>query len=365
MPDTPPKLRVIDDETENPAEVHRLQAQGTSFEPVQKLPGESPREVPARLESQPRELFEGRSVEPGVEAILDQEEIAENIEMPWGMDSGRLAGIPYGWFILIMLLIIGGGIWSFVAMRQGEKQADQRYETVREKVEDDEAQTADAAKLVDAVEAAVKAYLAASTLEEILPLVRHSERVKPLIEEEWKKRPKESQSFARMTMFQPAMIEEKSFWIVQAEVRQGPPENLLVEQVGETGALVDWETHVCHQPMEWERYIAERPTDRALDFRVCAVEDTHYSHEFSDSGRWKAFRLYVRDFEGHLFGYTAADSEVAKQLEAYCRMAPNQVATAILRLRIPQGSVSPRGVVIEKLVAPRWLYAEEPVKDSP
>lgn len=365
MPDPNPKLRVIDDETDKTSEVPRLRPQGNSFEPDQKPQDNGAREIPARLETRSRELFEGRSVEPGVDAILDQGVIAENIEMRWGADSGRLAGIPYGWFVLITALIIGGGVWSFLAMTRGEKQVDLRYGTVREKVEDDAAKTAEAAKLVEAVEATVRKYLAATTMEELLPLVRHPRRVKALVEEEWKKRPKEARSFVRMMRFQSVVIDGTAFWAIRAEVRDGPPENLLVEQVGETGALVDWETHVFHQPVDWDRYVAERPTDRALDFRVRAVEDMHYSHEFSDSGRWKAFLLTVRNSDDHLFGYAAADSEVARELESSCRKAPNRVATVILRLRIPKGSVSPRGVVIEKIVAPRWLHVEDPAKDAP
>jgi hypothetical protein len=34
-------------------------------------------------------------------------------------------------------------------------------------------------------------------------------------------------------------------------------------------------------------------------------------------------------------------------------------------LKAPAESASPRGVVIEKIVAPRWLILDAPSKDSP
>jgi hypothetical protein len=236
---------------------------------------------------------------------------------------------------------------------------------VRALDQDDEADQRSATALVDRVEQVVRDYLAADTLEKILPLVRHPQRVGPLIEAEWQVRPPVPRTFARMTMFQPATIPEATFWIVRAEVRDGEPQNLLVEQTGETDVRVDWETHVCHQPMAWERYLAERPADRALEFRVWAVPDSYYSHEFSSAGRWRAYRLTTRDSEEHLFGYAPTDSELAQALDAYSQGSPGGMATCLLRLRFPADGQAPRGVVIESLVEPRWLRVKDPSADAP
>ena len=106
MPDTEPKLRVIEEVTEEPAELVRLGARGVSVEPVERLPGRREKEAPSRLEGEGRENFEGRSLEPGVEAILDQPVVAESVEQPWGVSDGRLAGLPYGWFVLILMVLV-------------------------------------------------------------------------------------------------------------------------------------------------------------------------------------------------------------------------------------------------------------------
>lgn len=365
MPDPEPKLRVIDETPEEPAAVVRLGARGIAVEPVERLPGRKVQEAPERLEGEVHESFEGRSLEPGVEAILDQQAQAENVEQPWGIGDGRLVGVPYGWFVLIVVSLVGAGVWSLMAMRQGEMKLEIDHGVVREMVAKEEDATKEATVLVDRVEEVVAAYLRAETIEEILPWIRHPERVRPMIEEAWKSEPKRRMKFERMTVFQPANLAQRPFWVVRAEVQDGEMQNLLMEQTGESEVKVDWETHVCFQPMPWASYAAERPKGEALDFRLWAVPDQFFSHEFTDSKRWRCFRLTAKGAEEHLFGYVLAGSDACRELEAVCRSSAGQKASVVLRLRIPEGSVSPRGVVIEKIVAPRWLILDDPGKDAP
>lgn len=367
MSDPVPKLRVIEDSPSESDEVVRLGDRGAKVEPVERLPGkrEWEGEAAERLESVARENFEGRSQEPGVEAILETQEVAEHVEQPWGIGDGRLAGVPYGWFVLIALAVAGGGIWSAVAMRRGEMQLKVHHGEIRELVANDEQEIEAATELVERVEQLVKDYLKADTMEELLPLVRDPERVRPMIEQEWEDRPKRSLGFLRMTLFEPATLGTRPFWVVRAEVEDGEAQSLLVEQSGDHGVKVDWETHVCRQPMPWDRYVTARPEGEALDFRVWAVADAYYSHEFSDGGRWRCFRLSAKGSEEHLFGYALAGSDAAEGLLALGRSSPGGKATVMLRLRRPTGTASPRGVVIERLVAPRWLVLEDLPADSP
>jgi hypothetical protein len=365
MPDPEPKLRVIEEMTDEPAEMVRLGARGVSVERVERLPGRKEREAPARLEGEARENFEGRSFEPGVEAILDQPAVVESVEQPWGESDGRLVGVPYGWFVLIILSLVGAGVWSLLAMRQGEKMLEIDHGEVREQVAKDEDATEEATALVERVDEVVAAYLRAETIEATLPWVRHPERVRPMMEEAWKIAPKQRLRFERIILFQPATMGQKSFWVVRAEVEEGEMQSLLIEQIGESEVKVDWETHVCRQPMPWDEYVAERPQGNALDFRVWAVPDQHYNHEFSDAKRWRCFRLNAKGSEEHLFGYALAGGEVCQELEALCQAAAGQRASLLLRLRIPEGCVSPRGVVIEEVVAPRWVIIEESGEDAP
>jgi hypothetical protein len=95
------------------------------------------------------------------------------------------------------------------------------------------------------------------------------------------------------------------------------------------------------------------------------VPDALYSHEFSNAGRWRCYRLTAKGSDEHIFGYVRADSEEAAAMNALSRSSQGGKSTVILRLRRPEGSASSRGVVIEKLVSPQWVLVDEVVQDSP
>ena len=366
-----PRLRVVDDEEAgSPRDVVRLRAGGgsgpTASTPAVKVaPMPAPAEPAERLEGEGREHYEGRSIEPNIDAILEPQEVAASVEQAWGEGESRVGGLPYGWAVLVVLLVLGGGIWSFRNMRQGEAKVAQEHEVVREKAQIEEQEDATARKLVEAVESTLTQYLAADTLEKILPVVRDPSRVKPLIAETWKTKPPVPVKYRRMIVFRPDSFEGKLFWVVRAEVDGGPPQSLLLEQTSDTEVKVDWETHACYQPMPWDRYIKERPTGQALEFRVNMVRDVFYSHEFSDSTKWRCFRLTTRDSDEHVFGYAQVGSEAAQMLEALCDAFPGTEVAAILSLRVPEQSSTPRGVVIEKMVEPRWLRISRDAGNSP
>ncbi|TAE77114.1 MAG: hypothetical protein EAZ65_00570 [Verrucomicrobia bacterium] len=364
MPDSIPKLRVIDEKDEGPVEVVRLAVDGRAVEEVERLPGGADDPVELRLQSPARDPFAGRSMEPGVEAILDAGGVAASVEQPWGAESARWVGIPYGWFVLIVVALLGAGAWSVREMHLGEQELKVREEKVLERVDQNKVEDQRAEALVTAVESAVSGYLKARTIDEMLPWVRHPERVKPLIVEEWRRESRRPLTFARMTMFEGQEFSGKSFWVVRAEVRDGPPQTLLVEQLGPTKVKIDWETHVCHQPMPWSRFVAERPDDRAMEFRVRVTPDTYHSHEFSNVGRWVCFRLMAKDSDEYLFGYAEAGSPEADFLSGICQRTPGGVAAVILRLRVLSSCKSPRGVVIEKVTSPHWVRTDEPQEDG-
>lgn len=365
-PDPIPKLRVLEEEDRSAEqEVVRLKTKGSSFESAAKVARPAAKRSPERLEGPVRDHFGGRSIEPGIDAILDPPELAENIESPWGGVETRVAGIPHGWFILLVVLALGAGAWSLRSMKHGEAKAEQVNEVVREKVQEDEKADADASNLVAAVEIAVKGYLAADSIEGILPFIRDPERVRPLIEETWAASPRQPLRFIRLGGFQPAMLGSKPFWVVQAEVKDGPPLHLALEQTGEFEVKVDWESQVCYQPMSWDRFAIERPAGKSMEFRVSAVRDTHFSHEFFDQGSWSCFRLSAKDSEQHVFGYAPTDSEATKALNSSCARSRSGIATVILSLRAPEDGTSPRGVIIEKMVEPRWVRIAGAPKNAP
>ncbi len=364
MPDSDPipRLRVVDDEekSDSPREVVRLRTGGSPSpgpaRPVVKVaPMPAPPEHTERLEGETREHFEGRSIEPGIEAILEPYETPETIEQPWGGEETRVRGLPYGWVLLLALSVLGAAVWSLRSMRQGEAKVLQDQEVLLEKKALDQQDDATARRLVDTVEATLKQYLAADTMEKILPVIRDPARVKPLIAETWAQHPPVALKFERMTLFQPRDLNGKPFWGVQVEVAGGQPQVLMLEQTGPTEVKVDWESHVFYQPMPWDRFAVERPTGQTYEFRVNVEHHVVYSHEFADSGKWRCYRLSSRNSKEHVFGYAPVGSELMKTLDYFCSQTAGNVCALILKLRVPEQSASPRGVVIEGIAEAGWI----------
>lgn len=287
----------------------------------------------------------------------------EELETHWGGQEGKLAGVPVGWFALIGVILAGVIVWGIYETSKGEAKVEEMTRQARTTVEEEAASTAEATRLVDRVEVVLAEYLKAETVEEILPWVRDPERVRPLIEDWLARNPKKSAKFKRLGTFQPSLLER--FWLVRAEMEDAPSQHVHLEQTGDAEVKVDWESHVCYQPMAWDDYVSGRPDDRALDFRVWVSPDTHFSHEFADSSRWACFRLGAKDSDEWLYGYAAADSDIARHLKFTARVSPGGRAPFILKLRVPAAATSPRGVVIESVVCQGWTIRMQTSSDGP
>jgi hypothetical protein len=116
--------------------------------------------------------------------------------------------------------------------------------------------------------------------------------------------------------------------------------------------------------MAWDEFVRERPAGHSMDFRVYVERDHFFSHEFADPNRWACFRLTALDSEETLFGYISTDSAELPKLAGLLDGGGGTRASVVLRLHIPEGLASRRGVVIEKLIAPRWIYLDPPDQES-
>jgi hypothetical protein len=101
-----------------------------------------------------------------------------------------------------------------------------------------------------------------------------------------------------------------------------------------------------------------------MDFRVHVELDNFHSHEFSDANQWTSFRLTALNGDEPLFGYMKSDNEDLQKIMHCLKNNQNGRTALILRLIIPNALQSPRGVIIEKLISPRWLYADSPSTGS-
>ncbi len=192
-------------------------------------------------------------------------------------------------------------------------------------------------------------------------MVRQPERVVPLMADYYADHRIIPQRIIRTEMLQPLTLGSRaSFWMEAVELEALGRKNLALEVLPTGEIKVDWETLVCHQPMPWDIFAITRPEGSSLDFRVYVERDNFYSHEFNDPEVWDCFRMTALDSDETLFGYCRKASEASEKLAEAMASNKERRTPVILRLNIPAGLQSRRGVNIEQLLSPRWIYVEPP-----
>lgn len=371
-----PQLRTVDEHSPSKVEVVRLQhpsqtegAAGVvrlsetvklSVEPDRRQKTQN--KIQQQLEHPPqRKAGALRSFEPGVEEIINRIPASlESVEQPWGSGQGRRP-VPWGWFTLIGALMTVALIWSLTRVEDAKAGATEVRQQAVVAEQSAAQEELEALRTIDQLEHAIRDYYDAASAERLIPRIRHPERVGPLLRQYYAGRKFFQPRLRAIRNLQPAILGvEANFWSATVVVTDQVPQVVFVE-ITPQGPKVDWETAVGYQPMPWDDYVSQRPKDKAMDFRVVVKPDQFFSHEFPDNGQWKCFQLSVPGSVETLFGYVRADSEASRQLEDFFeRNAPNQ--KMILRLVIPEGIQSPRGVVIDRFMSSRWMYLESPTE---
>jgi hypothetical protein len=319
-----------------------------------------------RLVLPTRSEFEARSHQPGIEALIEAPlPEVHPLEGGWGTAPAEEKHLPWGWFALIGVILVGGVGWSLSRVKQADTQALEIRETTRSVLSTEAEEQREAADLIDRLEAAKAAFFAASSIEELASAVRHPERVRPLLEHYYAQHPLTPQQIVRTRNLTPQTIGKRgNFWTSSVELDDRSTRALVLEVLDSGEAKVDWETFVCYQPMDWTAFAQERPAGKSYDFRVNVEADNLFSHEFADPQQWSCFRLTASDSIETLFGYVRHGNPIERELAEMLQRNKGRKVSMILRITIPEGLQSHRGVVIEKLLSPRWLYLDPPDSGS-
>jgi hypothetical protein len=357
-------LSPVDDLVERRAPIIRLESKETSErrELVRlSVPAEEIK-TSQRLEVPVPQDFETRTHQPGIDALIESPAAnADRLECDWGKEAASHRSIPWGWFALVGLLLISGAIWSFTQVRKANTQADELAFSTKSVLESNTNEEIEAGDLIGKIEATSRKFFAATSPEILARYVRQPERVKPLISHYYSESPLVPSSTIRTKSLQPLTLDKRAnFWmqVVQLENRENRSLIIEVDESGEP--KIDWETLVGYQPMKWDNFALTRPSGNSFDFRVYAEADNFFSHEFADSNLWNCFRLTALDSDETLFGYAKVGDPASNELLALLNQNRGKQVSVILRVNVPEGIQSRRGVVIEKIVNPRWIFLNPP-----
>jgi hypothetical protein len=360
------ELRPVEDIAEDREPVIRLGSNEPQprERPVRLVP-EAP--VPShRLDVPAREEVESRTHQPGIEELMDRTAANPDLEeQAWAKNSFHRQNVPWGWFMLFGTLLAAAVIWSLNGVKKAVVQAQKIRVTTESIIDRDAQEDQEASDLIVRIDAATRKFFETTDVRELARLVRHPERVTPLMQAYYGGKSVPAHTIRRTNILQPVTLgSHGNFWIETVELSNHQSRNLLIEILDSGEPRIDWETLVCYQPMKWDTFVSERPASTTLDFRVYAEHDTFFSHEFSDSNTWNCFRLTTLDSEETLFGYAKKTEQASRDILEILNQSQGKRASIILRISIPEGLQSRRGVVIEKMLSPRWLYIDPPDSGS-
>ena len=366
--DKPLELRAIDEDAEASEPVILLANAETAAreKPVRLGPTIEDLMDHKRLDLPDRDENELRTHQPGIDAIIGPgQNDPELLEEGWGEQSAARNPIPWGWFALLGLTIFWAIIWSLSQLDETDEQTVLLRQEARSALVDDEKEELEAARLIDRIDQALRDYFRATSVGELADRVRFPERVLPLMRDYHADQPVFLGEVKAIKALQPLTLDNRGdFWRARVALAGGRQRDVLMQITGSGEVLIDWETLVCHQPMKWDDFALRRPAGTSLDFRVYVEPDFFYSHEFTDSSKWVCYRLTASDSDETLFGYVQAESQEAQVLRETIAQNGGGKTSLILRITVPEGIKSRRGVVIEKVLSHRWIYLDPPDSGS-
>lgn len=319
---------------------------------------------PGRPVAAARMELKTRSNEPDVRSLIDMD--IPSLSDPWEKKATEGRKFQWGWVTVIACLFGAAIIWSLVNVNRGEEQRKDSNQDALAILEKDKLEEIEAIALIDTLDRVVRDFFDARSVDEMLRFVRHPERVRPLMEKYYGDKAPEPKRVLEVLSLEPFTIDKRAnFWMVSCELKDQVQSHVLLEAFSEKDAKVDWETFVCHQPMAWDEFARMRPGDYTGDFRVYAQKDNFHSHEFADSDVYDCYRLTALNSEETLYGYVERNSALASQMAELTADRPSSPLPLILRLHLPDGLNSSRGLHVRELVSPRWLFVENPEIKKP
>ncbi len=212
---------------------------------------------------------------------------------------------------------------------------------------------------------AVRKFVAAASVEELLPLVRDRERVEPKIRA-WHTGPREWRPMEINNRFEAvdASAVEGDFIVINLQLPSGGTRPLTLERHGD-GFLADWESFTGYSEMTWEELRETMPRTPVL-MRVVVERSPrteYWDGVFSDHTSHHCYLLRDTDSNHFLSGYAKKDSPADVSLRRFLKPVPQEAGSsscfAVVRISYPPGSENRQQVQIDEVLENGWAFRED------
>lgn len=133
------------------------------------------------------------------------------------------------------------------------------------------------------IEHSLRGYFEAASLDQRLAFVRDSQRVRPLMENYYRRHPYTPVEWKNLGWILPVEEEGYRFGYAQAVFANAEPVSLIIEELVDGTFRVDWESSVRYGEIDWLEFLKTQPSAPTL-FRVIASKPQNIPPEAAPMG---------------------------------------------------------------------------------
>jgi hypothetical protein len=205
------------------------------------------------------------------------------------------------------------------------------------------------ASLVAEAEPLVRKFLEATTVEELLPLVRNLAVTEARIRHFYPDGKIAAPGLVQLNSGGGLSVRGK-FISLAVTTRDLEEKSLALVETPQ-GLKIDWESWVGWSDISWETFLATKPVVPHV-FRVTVAAVEYYNFEFADDSKWRSYQLLSPGGEHSIYGYAEKGSVVAQRIHIN---GEAKSPALMLSLKFPPDAVSNSQVEIERVVADGWV----------
>ena len=205
------------------------------------------------------------------------------------------------------------------------------------------------ASLLAEAEPLARRFLAATSVDDLLPLVRNLALAEPRIRAFYPTGKVKAPGLAGFNTGESLVIQGK-FVSLGVRTREHEERSIALMDTPQ-GLKVDWESWAGWSEISWEKFLSTKPVSEHV-FRVTLSAVDYYNFGFADESKWRSFRLVSADGENSIYGYVEKGSVLEQ------RIRPDAEAKGIplmLSLKFPAAATVSNQVEIKGLVSDGWV----------
>lgn len=205
------------------------------------------------------------------------------------------------------------------------------------------------ASWVAETEPLARQFLKATTVEELLPLVRNPATAEPRMRTHYPDGKVVAPGLSQFNSTDGALF-RKNIAVIPIRTLDYQDKNLAFVETPE-GMKIDWESWVGWSDISWAKFLEAKPVSGHV-FRVILSPVSYYNFDYADDAKWQSYRLLSPDRACSIYGYAEKLGAVNKQLGI--DPADSEVLLT-LSLKFPANAKSASQVEIERIVAEGWV----------